>query len=135
MRSLIAAGVLILAAGCGGSGDGSSARIVDRAAWKAELIALDDVGPSPDLDKLEALTRDDCDSDVADLALQFSLEGARPDVSRVNMKYICPDSAHKVDDALKHLQDASADVDLACETDPSLRTEEQTMLAEAIGCD
>jgi hypothetical protein len=135
MRSLIVTALLALTvSACGGSSDEKpAAGGIDRAAWKAELTQLDDVGPDPDLDELERLTRADCKAPVDDLALRFTLEGARPDVSRINMKYVCPDQAGKVDDALEQGQDASSAVDDACALPEAQRTEDQQALVELAG--
>lgn len=138
LRTLaIAMTVLLISSACGSSDSaaGVDSSEVDRDAWRTELTSLDDVGTDPDLDKLEELTREDCDSDVSDLALKYSLSGARPDVAKVNMKYVCPASVGKIDEALEQQQDASSEVDEACATDPAMRTETQSQLAEAMACD
>lgn len=137
MRSLIATTLLTLTlAACGSSDDSKNVIVqeVDVKAWKAELVKLDGVGPQPNMGRLEELTRSDCKAPVDELALGFTLAGARPDVTRVNMRFVCPDQAHKVDDALKQGQDASAAVDEACALPESQRTEEQSQLAEAMAC-
>nr|MCW2728864.1 hypothetical protein [Aeromicrobium sp.] len=50
------------------------------------------------------------------------------------MKYVCPGQVGKVDDALEQIQDASNAVDDACVYPEAQRTEEQSQLAEAMGC-
>jgi hypothetical protein len=135
MRLFIAGVSLLVLAACGSSGSAASADAIDRDAWRAELMRLDDVSSSPDLDTLERVTRDTCEEDVDQVALELSLSGARPDVTRVNMKYVCPGEVDKVDEALEQIQDASSAVDEACATDPLMRTEKQSQLAEAMGCD
>jgi hypothetical protein len=107
---------------------------IDRDAWRDALVATGEVRADPDLDALEKVTRDQCNDDVDELALGLTLVGAQPNVVRINMKYVCPNKAGNVDKALKSIQGATSNVDEACDTPPNLRTEEQSQLAEAMGC-
>jgi len=135
MRSLPALLVLALPlAACGSSDDTTATEDIDRDAWRVDLVQLDGTTTEPDLDTLERVTRDMCDDTISDLALGLSLEGARPDVIRINMRYVCPDRVGNVDKALEQIQDASSNVDEACALPESQRTEEQSMLAEAMSC-
>lgn len=138
---LVAVSIVFVVAACGGQSSSDSANEprspdeIDRAAWRAELIAAGGVSDDPDLEALEKLTREDCETSVDSLAMRFSLSGARPDLTRINMKHVCPQQAEKVDDALEKLHEASDAVDIACSIEPSLRTEEQQQLVEAVGCE
>lgn len=136
---LLAVSFALVVAACGGestpqSSDGSTSGAIDRSAWRAELIAAGGVSEDADLDALEKLTREDCKTSVDSLAIRFSLSGARPDITRINMKYICPDQKGKVDDALAKMHEAGDAVDIACSIQPSLRTQEQQALVDAVGC-
>lgn len=110
-RALVLLTVLLVA-GCGASKAEEpepskgpvASKSIDRDAWRQELVAAGGVRADPNLDVLEKIAREDCKSDVSDLALKLSLAGARPDLTRIDMKYVCPDQVGKVDRALKQLQ-------------------------------
>lgn len=137
--TLAVAALTLLLAGCGaGGGIGSSGpkdfADIDTDAWTAALVGLGEVRSDPDLKELYDLTVEDCAQDAEDLELGLTLSGARPDIMRVNMKYVCPDKAHVVDEALKNIQDRTVRFDEACQTPESMRTEEQQNMVEAVGC-
>ena len=104
---------------------------VDMSAWRAELVTA---GATPDMDKMYDVTVKDCEAKVDDLAFRFTLVGARPDLQRISMKYVCPGRAGRVDEALRQMQDATKTVREACALPPSARTEQQQLMAEADGC-
>lgn len=139
MRSLVLTALLaVTVAACGGSSDGNTGvtkQDVDVAAWKAELVQMDAVGPGLDMVALERITRSDCATPVDDLALRFTLEGAVPDVTRVNMTYVCPDMAYKVDEALAQGREAVTSVDAACALTEAERTADEQALVEISGRD
>jgi hypothetical protein len=105
------------------------------AAWKAELVQLDGVGPDPEMVALDRITCSDCVTPVDDLALRFSLEGANPEAARVGMGYVCPDRADDVDKALAQGRDAASSVDGACALTEVECTEDERALVELAGRD
>jgi hypothetical protein len=138
MKSLLVVTLLAVTLAACGSSDGDDNVIVkdvDVAAWKAELVRMPGVGGEPDMAKLEEITRSDCATPVKDLALRFGLEGSDPDVTRLNMTYVCPRLASKVDQALALGREATTRVEDACALTPAERTEDEQALVELAGRD
>jgi hypothetical protein len=135
--------VVLTSVGCGGgeSADKPSRKEpiafadIDQDAWTADLVAAGGVRDNPDLETLYDLTKDDCAKSIDDLALGLTLSGARPDINRINMKYVCPSQADKIDKALTSIQETSDKFDRACETPEQLRTQEQQDMVDAVGCE
>lgn len=144
LASTLAVVVLaLLLTGCGGGSGGGSGGAsndlkdfdgIDKDAWAAALAELGEVRADPDLKELYDLTVEDCAKTAEDLELGLTLSGARPDLMRVNMKYVCPDKAHVIDEALENIQDRAVRFDEACQTSKEMRTEEQQNMVEAVGC-
>ncbi|MDN5899601.1 MAG: hypothetical protein L0H74_05980 [Brachybacterium sp.] len=143
---LAAAVLFVLTAGCGGSDAEVSESTVtevsepipfddiDTEAWTADLVATGGVRSNPDLKALYDLTVDNCTDEDFAFSVGLTLVDARPDQRRVNMTYVCPSQAHKVDDALAEIQESTMNVDRACATDPGIRTQDQQQLVDAVGC-
>lgn len=125
-------GVLLLAtalAGCGGADN----HTVDVKAWQTDL-AQQGVHVQ-DWPKYQSVYADLCDDPSDQLALFLTLRDAPPKSQvRTAFKYQCPDQAGKLDDAYASVGNATSNVDQACDTPRSERTEEQQQLAEAMRC-
>lgn len=144
MRLIAISAVLVAVpalAGCGGGGDPAKPKepipyaSIDKDAWRHDLVSLGGIRAHPDLHKLYTIaTGTWCGDGVDELALGFTLSGARPDLTRVILKYVCPSQVGKVDKALKQDQDATSKVDEACGTPTEQRTTEQQQLVDAVGC-
>lgn len=140
MRSIGTVLLLVTLVACGGESDKPGADVTEPAtesinydAWRVDLAAAGEVRSEPDMETLEELTRSDCAAEVDDLALQLSLAGARADLMRINMRYVCPAEAGKVDEALEELQSSVSRYEDACATPKNRRTEDQQMMIDAVG--
>lgn len=139
------AGILLVASltGCGNSAPSaqrSESPIIplaqiDQAKWHDALApVLPGLRADPDFAMLYSLTvRSLCNEDVSSIATRETLVGATPAADRVSMQMVCPSLAHKVDDALTSIQDATSSFDDACATDPRLRTKAQQDEIDAVG--
>ena len=116
--------------GAGGADEPVPYAQIDHDKWRAALVGTGAVRDNPDLEALYELTLDDCAED--DLAIQLSLSGSQPDVTRINLTYVCPSQAHKVDDALASLQNSMDKYERLCAMDPADRTREEQDYVEAV---
>ena len=125
---VVAAAAVLALAGC-------SSHVVDRAAWQRDLAS---VGVTvSDWDKLEKVTRDLCDDDADELRMFLAVRKDAGDSFKpieVDLRHVCPDRLEKFEAAVAELGQSSGEVDEACRTPVSERTERQQLLAEALGC-
>jgi hypothetical protein len=130
-RGLVVIAGLFLISACGNGHD------VDQAAWKSQLRATGHTNAN--MAKLTDLYVNDlCKEDADKLALFLATvaDGGDldMDLERLNFKYACPGRLDTLDDAAKKMQDSGHAVDDACSTPAGQRTEDQSELAEAMGC-
>lgn len=127
MRALAAAAALVVVAlaGCGGPD-------VNETQWQADVER--DIGhPIDDWVQYRDVWLDVCDEDEDGFGLFMAVSldnGSTADQLRTNVRHACPDRLADLEDALH----AGDDVDQACDTPPAERTDDQEMLAEAMGC-
>lgn len=126
--TILSTALLLTLAAC------SSQHQIDRAAWGADLSSA---GMTvKDWSKLEAVTKQLCDDDQN--VLEFFIAGEK-DAGRslksteLGFKYVSPDKMQKFEDAVAGVARGSGEVDQACNTPASERTEQQALLAEAMG--
>jgi|GEM_PF-4914299 len=130
--------VIALVAGCGDAGKEAKPSEpiafddIDLAKWEAALVGTGDVREDPDLKTLYRLTINDCEADEEQFAIKLSLAGSMPDVSRINLAYVCPSEAHKVDVALAQMQSLDQKYDELCAKPPSQRTSEEQDELDAV---
>jgi hypothetical protein len=131
---VVAATVAITLAVTGDGDDEEAAETrLTRAEWERAVV---DAGArsSADFDTLEDLARDDCEQDEDGWALDISMRGADAAISRLGLQYLCPERVKVFDAGKDQLEESVGEVDLACDTPPGDRTEEQQQLAEAMRC-
>jgi hypothetical protein len=95
---------------------------------------------TPDVSKLYDVTVEMCNDDLDAMKALFasaidSGNTTTPDIMRVMMQAVCPSKSHMADDAIGQIHDSASAVEQACRTPKDQRTDRQTLLAEAIGCD
>lgn len=127
--------VVAALAACGDEPDIKSFDQIDAAAWEAELRSAIGPGAAPNINMrtFYDLTVKDCDATVDQLALKFTLTGAHPDWTRINMSYVCPSRAHKVGEALAENRETEEEFNRICNTPRELRTPDEEQLVEAAG--
>lgn len=105
---------------------------VDVDVWRVALVR--ETGSSnPDMRAMSDVAVKDCDATVNQLALQFTLSGAHPEWTGINMTHVCPSRVGKVDQALKSNQDTEDDFRRICRTPPGQRTTDDQQLVDAVG--
>ena len=113
----------------------SSPHTIDRAAWERDLAengdTVNDWRGFEDLWVNDICTKDDLGFFVA-IGLD---EGQSPDYIRMNFRNACPDRLGDVEETLDSLREGQAATDEACSLPGPERTDEQSLRAEAIGCD
>lgn len=123
--ALIVALVVLFAAGVFSTG-----HQVDEDAWRAELEAQ---GVTfSDWPQYRDVWLDNCEDDDSDLQLFLAValdEGTDPEEIRASIQHACPDRL-----VLFEEMQGPSDVDVACDTPPDQRTEEEQRLAEAMRC-
>ena len=117
----------LLAAGCSHEPEVKAMDKIDVAAWKAEVAAMPGNLANPDMDGLNKVTLGQCNGQ-RDMTTMMTMTGADANLSRTDMKYVCPTRAHMVDVALTQIQQNSVDLAQACKTQKSLRTVQQQEL-------
>jgi hypothetical protein len=104
---------------------------IDTAAWHAALVSAG-ANRNADMRSLYDVATRDCNATVDQLALQFTLTGARPDITRIGMTYACPSRSNKVDQALKSDQQTEDDFARICRTPPEKRTHDEQQMLDAV---
>lgn len=88
----------------------------------------------------EAFVGDDgiCKTDADDLPMLvavFADRGTPAAELEMNFSYACPARLDDLRQAIAEVQDTSSRTDRVCSMDPALRTEDDQLYAEALGCD
>jgi hypothetical protein len=122
---LLLASVCLLTSACGG-------HEVDEDKWRADIER--EVGaPVADWPAFRDIWLDICDDDEDQFSTYaaVALDGGDTwDSLRTNVSNACPDRL----DELEELRSDLGGVQEACDTPASERTEEQALMAEAMGC-
>lgn len=110
----------------------SSCNSVDEDTWRAEVEA--ETGSEiADWDAYSEVWTEACDKDEDELALFIAVgldQGESLDLMRTNIKNACPDRLEEVERTRSDING----VEQACDTPVAERTEEQSLMAEAMGC-
>lgn len=122
---VIAAAVALLLAGCGGQD-------IDEDKWRAD-VERDTGSPVADWEKYRDVWLDVCDDDEDGFStyMAVALDGGDSwDSLRTNVANACPDRLGE----LEELRSDLGSVQDACDTPAAERTEDQALMAEAMGC-
>lgn len=134
-------------AGCGSGGTAQEATAtapqkpvilpqaaVDMSGWKAEITASSPEA-SPDMARLYELTVANCDKTVDEFESMIAADtDGTMAIVRRGMRYVCPTRLGRVNQAQSNNNRGGREVDQACATPPSQRTDRQRDLADASGC-
>lgn len=111
---------------------------IDDAAWRAEVET--DLGfPVANWEKYRKVWVSICEDhdnpdDWAMMAAVWTDKGDSVSTIELNLRHACPDVIEDFRAGVEQLRDTTARVDEICATDPDLRTEDDQLLAEAVGC-
>ncbi|MEC4836160.1 hypothetical protein R2362_16240 [Mycobacteroides chelonae] len=107
---------------------------VDMSGWKAEIMASSPEA-SPDMARLYELTVADCDKTVDEFESMIAADtDGTMAIVRRGMRYVCPTRLERVNQAQSNNNRGGREVDRACATAPTQRTDRQRELADATGC-
>lgn len=107
---------------------------VDMNGWKAEILASSPEA-SPDMTRMYELTVKNCDKTVSEFESMIAADtDGTMAIVRRGMRYVCPTRLERVNQAQSNNNRGGREVDQACATAPTKRTDRQRELADATGC-
>lgn len=107
---------------------------VAMSGWEAEIMASSPEA-SPDMARLYELTAADCDKTVEEFESMIAADtDGTMAIVRRGMRYVCPTRLERVNQAQSNNNRGGREVDRACATAPTQRTDRQRELADATGC-
>lgn len=107
---------------------------VDIEGWRAEILAANPEA-SPDMARMYELTVSNCDKTVDEFESMIAADtDGSMTIVRRGMRYVCPARLERVNQAQSNNNRGGREVDRACATAPTQRTDRQRELADAAGC-